>query len=112
MAQGPQQQAQDATPDTVSQLRYLRLLSQEQFISMPLRDAALHAKLTFRNFKTEPAYTRIDGNKARYVTRVVLARCLDCHCTTLIISISRCSSSLMDAMSWRASTKLSSVRWL
>ncbi|MFC3912475.1 transglycosylase domain-containing protein [Pseudaeromonas sharmana] len=55
---------------------YLRLLSQEQFISMPLRDAALHAKLTFRNFKTEPAYTRIDGNKARYVTRGRLGQML------------------------------------
>lgn len=36
MTQGPQQQAQDATPDTVSQLRYLRLLSQR----FPSRRAA------------------------------------------------------------------------
>ncbi len=55
---------------------YLRLLAQEQVISMPLRDAALHAKLTFRNFSSEPAYTRIDGNKARYVTRGRLGQML------------------------------------
>src|SRR5574344_211456 len=40
---------------------YLRLLAQQQAISGPLRDAALAASLTFRDFKTAPAYSKIDG---------------------------------------------------
>lgn len=48
---------------------YLRLLAQSAAISLPLRDAALAQRLVFRNFSTQPAFERIDGNKARYVTR-------------------------------------------
>ena len=55
---------------------YLRLLAQQQAISGSLRDAALAATLTFRDFKTAPAYSKIDGNKARYVTRGRLGQML------------------------------------
>lgn len=55
---------------------YLRLLAQQQVISCLLRDAALAATLNFRDFKTTPAFTKIDGNKARYVTRGRLGQML------------------------------------
>ena len=55
---------------------YLRLLAQQQAISLPLRDAALAATLNFRDFKATPAFAKIDGNKARYVTRGRLGQML------------------------------------
>ena len=53
MTQGPQQQAQDATPDTVSQLRYLRLLSQR----FPSRRAAMSEIINLRAILTLPLGT-------------------------------------------------------
>ena len=53
MTQGPQQQAQDATPDTVSQLRYLRLLSQR----FPSRRAAMSEIINLRAILTLPRGT-------------------------------------------------------
>jgi membrane peptidoglycan carboxypeptidase len=55
---------------------YLRLLAQSAAISLPLRDAALGQRLQFRNFVAQPAFDRIDGNKARYVTRGRLSNML------------------------------------
>lgn len=55
---------------------YLRLLEQSGAISAPLLSSALLAKLTFRNFAEQPAYARIDSDKARYVTRGRLSELL------------------------------------
>ncbi len=55
---------------------YLRLLGSEGLLTAQQTEAALAVRLQYRNFIEEPAYTRIDSNKARYVTRGRLGQML------------------------------------
>ncbi|MFM5659338.1 transglycosylase domain-containing protein [Aeromonas veronii] len=53
---------------------YLRLFVQEGMITPPLMEAALKAKITFRDFLQSPAITRVNNNKGLQVARTRLSR--------------------------------------
>ena len=55
---------------------YLRLLAQDGLINLPLRDAALAQRLTFRDFQKNSAVTIIDNNKGLQVARSRLSHLL------------------------------------
>ena len=55
---------------------YLRLLAQDGLINLPLRDAALAQRLTFRDFQKNSAVTMVDNNKGLQVVRSRLSHLL------------------------------------
>ncbi|MGL6172511.1 MAG: transglycosylase domain-containing protein [Vibrio sp.] len=54
--------------------RHLRLFYREQMISQSLMDAALAAKLEFRDFARQPVVTRVNTNKGLLAARTHLSR--------------------------------------
>ncbi|MGL5302348.1 MAG: transglycosylase domain-containing protein [Aeromonas sp.] len=54
--------------------RYLRLFLQEGMITPSLMNAALNAKLSYRDFQQSPAITRVNNNKGLQVARTRLSR--------------------------------------
>lgn len=55
---------------------YLRLFARDGLINLPLRDAALAQRLTFRDFQKNSAVTMVDNNKGLQVTRRRLSHLL------------------------------------
>lgn len=55
---------------------YLRLLARDGLISLPLQDAALAQRLTFRDFQKNSAVTKVDNNKGLQVARRRLSHLL------------------------------------